>query len=109
MKPTIFSIGNFPKIFISLFRDAEFRGLLLLVILLVIGGVLVYSYVESWNVVDSFYFSVSTLTTTGFGDVVPQTSIGKIFTALYMIIGIGLMLAFIRKIAESTMKKGSKK
>lgn len=33
--------------------------------------------------VDAFYFSVTTHTTVGLGDLSPQTAVGKIFTVIY--------------------------
>jgi hypothetical protein len=35
-------------------------------------------------VVDAFYFSVTTLTTVGLGDLSPQITVGKIFTVIYI-------------------------
>jgi hypothetical protein len=41
----------------------------------------------SW-LIKGFYFSVITLTTVGFGDFVPSTACGKIFTIFYILIGV---------------------
>jgi hypothetical protein len=38
--------------------------------------------------VKGFYFSVITLTTVGFGDFVPSTTCGKLFTIFYILIGV---------------------
>jgi hypothetical protein len=51
-----------------LFGDPQFRSLLLLVVLTLVGGTIFYSLQEGWNVVDAFYFSAITLTTVGLGD-----------------------------------------
>jgi voltage-gated potassium channel Kch len=53
---------------------------------------------EGWSYVDSLYFSVVTLTTVGYGDFSPQTNAGKLFTVLYIIIGVGIILAFINTV-----------
>jgi hypothetical protein len=42
--------------------------------------------------VDALYFSVVTLTTVGYGDFAPQTDLGKLFTAVYVRLGIGILL-----------------
>lgn len=48
-----------------------------------LAGVVAYSFsVESWDLLDSLYFSVLTLTTTGYGDIVPSTHKAKVRAAL---------------------------
>lgn len=50
-----------------------------------------YHHVENLKWLDSVYFSVVTLTTIGYGDIVPKTDAGKIFTIFYVIVGIGIL------------------
>ena len=59
---------------------------------LVIIGTIAYSALEDWSLVDSFYFSVTTLTTVGYGDMHPTTTASKLFTSFYALIGVGIML-----------------
>ncbi len=70
-------------------------------------GTWFYSRVEGWGVLNSLYFSVITLTTVGYGDFSPQTPAGKIFTMLYIMIGLGLISGFVILLAEriGMMKK----
>ena len=58
----------------------------------------VYHYLEGWSYIDSLYFSVVTLTTVGYGDFTPQTDAGKLFTVFYIIIGIGIIFAFVNTV-----------
>jgi voltage-gated potassium channel len=53
-------------------------------------GAYTYYLVENWNMLDSFYFVVMTVTTIGYGDLVPATSIGKVFTIFYSFFGVGM-------------------
>lgn len=62
-------------------------------ILTIIVGMAFYQIVENFTFVDSFYFCVITLTTIGYGDIVPTTDLGKIFTSIYAIFGIGIIAA----------------
>jgi len=48
-------------------------------------------YFEGWSVFDSFWLTVQTLTTTGYGEFLPQTNGGKTFLLLVMILGVGLV------------------
>lgn len=81
-------------------KDPEFRALFLLVLLLLVCGTIFYMRVEKWSLLDAIYFCVTTLTTIGFGDPHPITSLGKIFTIFYVILGISILLGFIDKIAR---------
>ena len=88
----------FIRTLISFIKDDEYRDLLFTTIIILIIGTLVYHFVEGWSYIDSIYFSVVTLTTIGFGDFAPKTDVGKIFTILYIIAGIGMILSFINTI-----------
>ncbi len=56
-------------------------------------GVIFYHQVEHLKWLDSFYFSVITLTTVGYGDIVPTTDAGKLFTSFYVLFGVGILAA----------------
>lgn len=77
------------------FKDKEYRDLLLTVLAILIVGTVVYHHLEGWSYIDAFYFSFITLTTIGYGDYAPQTDGGKIFTVIYIILGVGIILSFI--------------
>ena len=58
-------------------RDPEFRSLVFVVLVTLVGGTIFYSTIEGWSVVDAFYFSVTTLTTVGLGDLAPDHDDGQ--------------------------------
>ena len=99
--------GRFLAAIWSGLRDAEFRALLLTVVGLLGSGTWVYHRFEGWSVLDSLYFSVITLTTVGYGDFSPTRPGTKIFTMVFIIVGIGILLAFINLIAKHAMQAGS--
>ena len=74
--------------------DREERGPLLLVISLLFGGTFFYMLIENWSAVDALYFCAMSLATVGFGDVVPTTDFGKLFTVFYVLTGIGILVSF---------------
>lgn len=85
-------------------RDPEFRSLTFLVLVTLLGGTIFYSLEEGWSVVDAFYFSVTTLTTVGLGDLAPETTMGKLFTVVYIFAGIGIILGFIDAISKESLR-----
>ncbi|QYJ67774.1 potassium channel family protein [Flavobacterium litorale] len=80
---------------LTFINNKEYRDLLYTTGIVLFIGTIAYHFIEGWSYVDSLYFSVVTLTTIGFGDFAPQTDEGKLFTVLYIIMGIGVILTFI--------------
>ena len=87
----------------ALWRDRETRGPLLLVISLLIVGTAFYMLVEEWSLVDSVYFCAMSLATVGYGDLVPHTDLGKIFTTVYVLAGIGILVSFFTTLTAKTL------
>jgi hypothetical protein len=84
-------------------RDRRERGPLLLVASLLLGGTAFYSLWEGWSVVDSLYFCAMSLATVGYGDVVPVTDVGKVFTVVYVLTGIGILVAFFTSLTTKVL------
>lgn len=45
--------------------------------------------------VDALYFTVTTLTTTGYGDITPETTFGKLVSVAIMVVGVSLFLRLV--------------
>ena len=90
-------------------KDRDFRNLFLWLLAIIALGSWFYARVEHWTLLDAFYFSITTLTTVGFGDFAPQTAAGKIFTIFYLLVGIGLLSGFIVLLAERSSLIKAKK
>ena len=86
--------------------DPEFRTLVVIVLITLLSGTIFYSWVEGWSVVDALLFSVTTLTTVGYGNLVPTTTISKLFTVIYIFAGISIILGFIDTVAKETLDLG---
>ena len=77
-------------------------GVALVVFFIVIlAGGIIYSNLEGWSFVDSIYFSAVTITTLGYGDFVPETQAGKIFTILFSISGIAIGLYILTMVGKN--------
>jgi len=70
-------------------------------VIIVIGSLVIF-YVESSHpdsqintMLDAVWWTVATVTTVGYGDVVPVTETGKIVAIFYMFFGIGVLALFI--------------
>lgn len=84
--------------------DPFFRNNLVLALLMLLSGTLFYWQVEGWRPIDALYFSVATLATVGYGDFHPTTDFSKIFTIIYIFIGIGVFVALFSRLTQTLMK-----
>jgi hypothetical protein len=72
--------------------EFRLRECFLMFIALLAVGVLAYSFLfERWTIIDSLYFTVVMLTTTGYGDLAPSTPGGKLFASLFALAGVVLL------------------
>ncbi|MEP2530502.1 potassium channel family protein [Shimia sp.] len=85
-----------------------FERLITLVLLLtpvIVGGTVFFHIVEGWSWVDSYFFSVVTLSTVGYGSFVPVTTLGKIGTTIYIFLGLGIFAFVIQQIGHIAAEK----
>lgn len=71
----------------------------------IIVGTVFYHYVEQFSWIDAYYFSIITLTTVGYGDLSPQTDVGKLFTTVYILVGVGIITSVITTFAKYRTEK----
>jgi len=67
-------------------------------------GTVVFHLLEGWSIVDSLYVSAQTLTTVGYGDVVPRTVYGRIFATVFMLAGVGIVLYALTSTVQSIVQ-----
>lgn len=82
-----------------------YRLLLIATVGVLVLGTVFYHYVEGWSWVDAYYFCVVTLATIGYGDFIPQSDFAKLFTTVYIFVGIGILTAFVRTFLTHHGKK----
>jgi voltage-gated potassium channel len=74
-------------------------------VLVLVGGIIFYHTVEKMSWVNAYYFCVVTLSTVGYGDIVPHTAVGKIFTTFYIVVGVVILGAFFNAIVKRRGQK----
>jgi voltage-gated potassium channel len=73
------------------------RTLLALLVAVIAGGTVFFRAVEGWSWLDSYFFTVVTLSTVGYGNLVPATVAGKIGTTVFILAGLGIFAAAIQR------------
>jgi voltage-gated potassium channel len=68
--------------------------------IIVVVGILGYTFIEKWTVLDSIYMLVITLFTVGFKEVHPLSAGGKIFTMIIIVGGVGSAIYAAGQVAE---------
>ncbi len=71
-------------------------------------GTVAYHYMEHWSWVTSFYFSVCTLTTVGYGDFYPTSDLSRLFTAIYVLVGVGIAFASLTILGAAYLRRGER-
>eukprot|EP00946_MAST-07B_sp_MAST-7B-sp1_P003814 g3814.t1 len=66
----------------------------------------VYPEVKFVTSVDAVYFAVCTFTTVGYGDVVPQTQAGRLFTVVYALLGVAIVAVGINIMVFACLESG---
>jgi|GEM_PF-1904932 len=65
-----------------------------------ITAIVMFHFLEGWGWEDAIYFTTSTITTVGYGDFVPKTYYGRMFTIPLMLVGVGAGFYVIFSIQE---------
>lgn len=67
-------------------------------------GALCFSVIEGWSLLDSLYVAAQTVTTVGYGDVVPATRNGRAFALLFMLSAVGVGLYALTSTVQSIVQ-----
>lgn len=87
-------------------RHNPLSQVLLFLFVVPIFGTVGYMVIEGWNLMDSLYMSVITLSTIGYREVNPLNTAGKIFTMIFIILGVGTAFYSFTLIAETVVESG---
>lgn len=81
----------------------------LLLLFIIVLGTVGFVILEGWGIIDSFYTTVTTISTVGYGDFTPATWQGRLFTVLLVLFGVGTMLYSVSMFAEMMVEDRLKK
>lgn len=87
------------------FGDETVKTILSMTIAIIVLAALVYMWIEGWGFIDALYFTVMTISTVGYGDITPETQLGKLFTIVYVICGMGIFVALVTRIANTVLRQ----
>lgn len=87
--------------FRTLFR---IRNAIIALGIAIIFGTVGFRMIEGWSFGDSFYVTVQTLTTVGYGDLPPHSPAGRSFAVVVMLIGVGGVALAASTIVQSVVQ-----
>ncbi len=82
--------------------------LLLSLALIILIGTVFFHFVEGWSWIDSYFFAVVTLSTVGYGELVPATPLGRIGTTVLIFLSLGVFAVAVQQFGHFTMKRREK-
>ncbi|WP_146345410.1 potassium channel family protein [Phaeobacter marinintestinus] len=71
----------------------------------VAGSTVFFHIVEGWSWIDSYFFTMVTISTVGYGQLVPATIVGKLATTALIFVGLGVFAVAIQQFAFYHMRK----
>jgi hypothetical protein len=88
-----------------MFSFKRLRYLLFLPLAVVIVGTIGFMSIEHLSFLDAFYFTITTISTVGYGDILPTTAGAKIFAIIIIIFGIGSFITLLTSAAQWLLQR----
>ena len=105
MLPLLLAFRGLRRAVTAVLRDPETQALPVVAGALVVTGTLFYWRFEDWSIIEALYFAVVTLTTVGYGDLHPTSDGTMIFTIIYILTGLGILVALLSAVAQQYLKQ----
>lgn len=105
MIPLLLAVRGLARAIAGVWRDPETKALPVVAGVLVLTGTIFYWRFEDWTIIQALYFSVVTLTTVGYGDLHPTSAGTQIFTIVYILTGLGVLVALLAAVAQQYIKQ----
>lgn len=78
-------------------------------IVLLLVGIIGFMLFENMSLTNAIYFSIVTMATVGYGDIHPETGVGKILTIIIIIGGVGTFLSVVASITDVFVNRREEK
>ncbi|MDU1539567.1 MAG: ion channel [Paeniclostridium sordellii] len=91
--------------FYRFMRTNNFSYTLFIALIIIFLSSIDMSYFEKWNIGDSLWWSIVTVTTVGYGYICPKTFSGRIVASILMIFGIGFIGSLTSTLSTYFIKK----
>ncbi|HVS82952.1 MAG TPA: potassium channel protein [Pyrinomonadaceae bacterium] len=85
-------------------KQFRIRYALLALLAAVLFGTIGFHFIEGWPLADSFYVTVQTLTTVGYGDETPHSGMGRMFAVVIMLLGVAGVALAVSTIVQSVVQ-----
>lgn len=87
----------------------NFKYFLMLPPLVLIIGTVGFMFLENLSFIDALYFTIVTITTVGYGDILPTTTASKVFSIVIIIVGISSFLTILSNLVQWLVQRGELK
>ena len=102
--------GGWSKVYKDKMLNMEIHirlaSIIIVLLVLLSVGTVTYRQLEKWSWVDSLYFTTTTLTTIGLGDLHPTSDVSKLFTVVFVLVGVSFVLFSLTLVADAYFKYG---
>ena len=85
-------------------KDRRILFALVAVVIAIGFGAVGFYLIEGWSILDSLYVSAQTVTTVGYGDLTPATRNGRIFSTVFMLVGVGVALYALTSVVQGIVQ-----
>jgi len=76
-----------------IYTHRRIRKIFVTLATLVVCGTVLFKYLEPFTWIQAFYFTVTTMSTVGMGDLVPSTDLTRLVVSVYILISVTLYIS----------------
>ncbi|MEA3406221.1 MAG: ion channel [Pseudomonadota bacterium] len=101
--------AHFYKDMVAILKRHKLGQILMGAAFLIVGSGGMFAYIEDRDILDGIWYSLVTVTTVGYGDIVPETESGRIFGGLLILFGVVLFSLVTANISAFLIGTGQRK